>query len=208
MKGRWPITLMCQVLQVSASGYFRWDACTRGTGHGTRRRHSDDALLVHIRAIHEQLRGEYGWPRMHRELLARGLRVGKERVRRLMQRHGIRAKGKRKFVVTTDSAHRLPAAPDLVQRRFTPAAPNVTLPRFHVQQEVDNFRGTENRNERRQAAQEAVHTGVQGGGRQARGVGRRSRGRTSPRRAGGDAGQLVQAWHCVGRRQRRGGPGQ
>jgi len=36
MKGRWPITLMCQVLQVSASGYFRWDACTRGTGHGTR----------------------------------------------------------------------------------------------------------------------------------------------------------------------------
>lgn len=62
---------------------------------------------------------------MHRELLARGLRVGKERVRRLMQRHGIRAKGKRKFVVTTVSAHRLPVAPDLVQRRFTPAAPNV-----------------------------------------------------------------------------------
>ena len=62
---------------------------------------------------------------MHRELLARGLRVGKERVRRLMQRHGIRAKGKRKFVVTTDSAHRLPVAPDLVQRRFTPSAPNV-----------------------------------------------------------------------------------
>ena len=38
----------------------------------------------------------------------------------------------------------------------------LTLPRFHVQQEVDNFRGTENRNERRQAAQAAVHTGIQG----------------------------------------------
>lgn len=125
MKGRWPITLMCQVLQVSASGYFRWNVCTRDTKPGARRRHSDDALLVHIRSIHEQLRGEYGWPRMHRELLARGLRVGKERVRRLMQHHGIRAKGKRKFVVTTDSAHRLPVAPDLVQRRFTPPAPNM-----------------------------------------------------------------------------------
>jgi len=125
MKGRWPITLMCQVLQVSASGYFRWNAPTRGAKHGARRRHSNEALLAHIRAIHEQLRGEYGWPRMHRELLARGLRAGKERVRRLMQRHGIRAKGKRKFVVTTDSAHRLPVAPDLVQRRFTPSAPNV-----------------------------------------------------------------------------------
>ena len=62
---------------------------------------------------------------MHRELLTRGLRVGKERVRRLMQRHGIRGKGRREFVVTTDSAHRLPVAPDLVQHRFTPAAPNV-----------------------------------------------------------------------------------
>jgi len=125
MKGRWPITLMCEVLQVSPGGYFRRDAAKHGSGQGRRGLHSDEALLVHIRAIHKQLHGEYGWPRMHRELLARGLRVGKERVRRLMQCHGIRAKGKRKFVVTTDSAHRLPVAQDLVQRRFTPAAPNV-----------------------------------------------------------------------------------
>jgi transposase InsO family protein len=62
---------------------------------------------------------------MHKELLARSLRVGKERVRQLMQRHGIRAKGKRKFVVTTDSKHQMPVAPDLVQRRFNPGAPNM-----------------------------------------------------------------------------------
>ena len=37
------------------------------------------------------------------ELVARGIRVGKERVRKLMQRHGIKARGKRKFVVTPDS---------------------------------------------------------------------------------------------------------
>ncbi|CAM3904333.1 IS3 family transposase [Paracidovorax anthurii] len=124
MKGRWPIVLMCEALQVSASGYYHWNASTRSSEEGRRRLHSDEALLAHIRAIHRQLRGEYGWPRMYRELRARGLRVGKERVRRLMQRHGIRAKGKHKFVVTTDSAHRLPVAPDLVQRRFTPATPN------------------------------------------------------------------------------------
>jgi transposase InsO family protein len=46
-------------------------------------------------------------------------------VRLLMQQHGIRAKGKKKFVVTTDSKHHLPVAPDLVQRRFVPAAPNL-----------------------------------------------------------------------------------
>jgi transposase InsO family protein len=81
-------------------------------------------LLAHILAIHEQLIGEYGWPRMHKELLARGVRVGKERVRLPMQRHGIRAKSKKKFVVSTDSRHHSPVAPDQVQRRFTPVAPN------------------------------------------------------------------------------------
>jgi hypothetical protein len=75
MKARWPITLMCEVLEVSASGYFSWEAAGRRPERGPGRSHSDEALLAHIRAIHEQLRGEYGWPRMHKELLARGLRV-------------------------------------------------------------------------------------------------------------------------------------
>jgi putative transposase len=77
-----------------------------------------------MRSIHAQVKGEYGWPRMHKQLLAKGIRVGKERVRRLMQQHGIKAKTKRKFVVTTDSRHNLPVAPDLVQRRFNPEVPN------------------------------------------------------------------------------------
>lgn len=124
MKGRWPITLMCEVLGVSPGGYFGWDADRHRDRSSPVRSLSDEALLAHMRAIHEQLRAEYGWPRMHKELLARGHRVGKERVRQLMQRHGLRAKGKRKFVVTTDSAHHLPIAPDLVQRRFNPTAPN------------------------------------------------------------------------------------
>ena len=125
MKGRWPITLMCEVLEVSPSGYFSWSGSAQQAGGGPARWHSDEALLAHIRAVHTQIGGEYGWPRMHKELLARGLRVGKERVRQLMQRHGIKAKGKRKFVVTTDSKHLMPVAPDLVQRRFNPAAPNM-----------------------------------------------------------------------------------
>lgn len=64
---------------------------------------------------------------MYKELHAKGLRIGKERVRKLMASHGIRAKTKRKFVVTTDSKHNLAVAPDLVQRRFTPQAPNQLL---------------------------------------------------------------------------------
>jgi putative transposase len=61
---------------------------------------------------------------MWKELQARGIRVGKERVRLLMQRNGIKARGKRKFVVTTDSKHDLPIAPNLLNRDFTQEAPN------------------------------------------------------------------------------------
>ena len=125
-KARWPVSLACEVLGVSTSGYFehqrrRAYGGPRQPGGG---RVGNEALLAHMRAIHAEVKGEYGWPRMHKELLARGIRVGKDRVRKLMQQHGIRAKTKRKFVVTTDSKHSLPVAPDLVQRRFNPQEPN------------------------------------------------------------------------------------
>jgi putative transposase len=85
---------------------------------------SSGALLAHIKAIHRQVKGEYGWPRAWKELLANSVREGKERVRRLMVQHGIKAYTKRKFKAKTDSAHRLPAAPNLIQRDFSAALPN------------------------------------------------------------------------------------
>ena len=129
----WPVTLQCEVLGVSASGYFERQVrlqagTTRGTaqqiGRG-RQRVSDEALLAHIKAAHAGSKGEYGWPRIWKELQAQGVRVGKERVQKLMQLHGIKARGKRRFVVTTtDSKHDLPIAPNLLARDFSPATPN------------------------------------------------------------------------------------
>ena len=124
MRRQYPVSVSCEVLEVGASGYFNWLHRRESGQGGPAHRLSDEALLAHIRAIHAEVKGEYGWPRMHKELLARGIRVGKDRVRKLMQQHGIRAKTKRKFVVTTDSKHSLPVAPDLVQRRFNPQEPN------------------------------------------------------------------------------------
>ena len=88
------------------------------------KRISNAALVVHIKAIHAELKEEYGWPKMWKELLACGMRVGKVRVRKTMQLHGIKARGKRKFVVTTDSKHNRPIAPNLLVRDFTPEAQN------------------------------------------------------------------------------------
>jgi transposase InsO family protein len=120
----WPVSLACEVLGVSSSGYHQRKAREINDASGPRRRISDDALLVHIRAIHAEVKGEYGWPRVWKELLARGIRVGKERVQKLMQQHGIRARAKRKYKATTDSRHSLPVAPNLLARQFNPGAPN------------------------------------------------------------------------------------
>ena len=119
----WPIRVQCRVLGVSVSGYHQHLARRREIAQ--RRHLSDEALLVHIRAAYAEHRGAYGWPRIWRQLRAHGIGVGKQRVQRLMQRHGIRARGKRRFgITTTDSRHDLPIAPNLLNRNFTPAAPN------------------------------------------------------------------------------------
>ncbi len=119
----WPIRVQCRVLGVSVSGYHQHVARRRKI---SQRRHlSDEALLVHIRAVYAENREAYGWPRIWRELRERGIRVGKQRVQRLMQQHGIRARGKRRFrVTTTDSRHELPVAPNLLNRNFSVSAPN------------------------------------------------------------------------------------
>jgi transposase InsO family protein len=120
----WPICVQCRVLLVSVSGYHNHLA--QLVDIAKRRHLSDEALLVHISAVYAENRGAYGWPRIWRELVRRGIRVGKQRVQRLMKKHGIQARGKRKFrVTTTDSRHDLPIAPNMLDRNFTLAAPNL-----------------------------------------------------------------------------------
>jgi putative transposase len=119
----WPISVQCRVLRVSVSGYH--EHLARRVEIAQRRHLSDEALLVHISAVYAENRGAYGWPRIWRQLRAQGIRVGKLRVQRLMQKHGIQARGKRRFrVATTDSRHNLPVAPNVLDRKFLVAAPN------------------------------------------------------------------------------------
>jgi transposase InsO family protein len=114
------LTEMCSVLEVSVSGYRAWK---RG-GKPDRKRLTDDQTVAVIRAIHAELKGAYGSPRMIRELRLRGFTAGKERVERLMRENGIRARHKRRYKVTTDSKHGFPVARNLLARDFSPAAPN------------------------------------------------------------------------------------
>ncbi len=114
---------MCAVLDVSESSYRSWKS-GGNPQRKQRKRLTDAQMLTLIQAIHVEFKGAYGSPRMVRELRLRGFPASKERVERLMQENGIKAKHKRRFKVTTDSKHNLPIAPNLLNRNFTPDAPN------------------------------------------------------------------------------------
>ena len=110
---RYPLVDLCEVLDVSISGYRAWK---RG-GRPDRQRLTDAQMLALIQAIHTELKGAYGSPRMMRELRTRGFPASKERVERLMRENGIHARHK----VTTDSKHGFPSlticSPETSHRR-------------------------------------------------------------------------------------------
>jgi len=119
-KAQYPIAALCRALEVSRAGYYAWAA--RGP---TQRDDADARLLTHVRLAHRASGGIYGSPRVHRELRAKGEVVGRHRVARLMRKARIVGVGKRRFrPKTTDSAHALPIAPNVLDRRFDIDAPN------------------------------------------------------------------------------------
>jgi putative transposase len=117
---RWyPLDILCRVLRVSRAGYYAWLR-----GHIGKREQSDAALLADIRRIHSENDRNYGSPRVYRNLRNAGVSCSKQRVERLMRDNGLCAKHRRKFKVTTDSAHNMPVAPNILAGRFEWAQPN------------------------------------------------------------------------------------
>ena len=87
---------MCRLLGVSLSGYYAWTK-----RRPSRRALADAALVAEIRAAHEASHGTYGAPRIHADLIAKGIHLGRKRVARLMSAAGIAGVSRRKFVTTT-----------------------------------------------------------------------------------------------------------
>ncbi|KYG11275.1 hypothetical protein BE21_57910 [Sorangium cellulosum] len=109
------VLVLCAVLQITRSGYYAWAKRSESA-----RAKADAQLGAQIRAVHHKSRGRYGSPRVHAELRARGIRVGKKRVARLMRAQRLAACRKRRFRRTTDSRHKGPIAPNVIERQFDP----------------------------------------------------------------------------------------
>jgi putative transposase len=108
------IAMMCRVLGVSRAGYYAFRE------RAPRKRAAQQGRLrVEVEQVFQASHQRYGSPRVYRELLARGIRCGLRQVAELMRRAELRARPRRRFVVTTQSSPAANAAPNLVQRQFS-----------------------------------------------------------------------------------------
>ena len=114
-----PATRLCQVLDVSPSGYYAWRRRPPSA-----REMANQKLVEKIRAVHAQSRETYGSPRVYRDLIEQGVVCSENRVARLMRLHHIRAKQTRRYKVTTKRNKRHPVAPNVLRRNFVADRPN------------------------------------------------------------------------------------
>jgi putative transposase len=106
-RDEFPVSRMCQVLNVSSSGYYAWR-----TRPVSAREVANRHLVEKIKAVHAESHETYGSPRIYRELKDDGLACSENRIARLMRRHGIRAKQAR------------PVAPNVLRRDFVADRPD------------------------------------------------------------------------------------
>ena len=114
-----PVSLMCESLDVSRSGYYAWRQHQPSV-----RQQASTQLMDRIKRVFDAHKGRAGAPRITRLLRQEGLMVSRKRVANLMRINGLRAKAARKYKATTNSNHNLPVAPNLLQQDFTATAPN------------------------------------------------------------------------------------
>lgn len=118
---RYSVSLQCEVLVVSRSGYYQW--CKRSVSV---RERANVALVARMKVLHQLHQGRYGSPRMTVALQREGYACSRNRVARLMREHGLRARTKRRYCRTTVSDH-TKASENLVKRTFAVSAPDRVL---------------------------------------------------------------------------------
>ena len=115
----YPVLVMCNVLEVSSSGYYAW----RGRPE-SRRSREDRKLKAIIWSVFEESRQTYGSPRILDELRDQGIRCGRKRVVRLMKEDQMVPKKARRFRRTTAAVPNHTKAPNVLGREFKVDAPD------------------------------------------------------------------------------------
>ena len=114
-----PVKLLCRQLGVQRSAYYDWRVQP-----GKVIAPEELALRRRMKELFAASRGSLGSRMMRQNLRQEGFEIGRDKTRRLMKSLKLKVKQKRKYKVTTDSNHTLPVADNVLNRDFSPAAPN------------------------------------------------------------------------------------
>ncbi|MDQ1146226.1 putative transposase [Bacillus sp. SORGH_AS 510] len=114
---------MCEVLNVSKSGYYKW-LKKQNQPQSEKEVYRSEIKQKISKSFHESF-GTYGSPRVHADLVEWGYIISQKTVARMMKEMGLKATSKEKFVVTTDSNHDLYIYPNLLNRQFDVEEPNL-----------------------------------------------------------------------------------
>ena len=122
-RSRYRIAKMAQWLQVSKSGYYAWRSRPKSL-----RCMENESLLEEIVRIHTASRGIYGSRKITHEINRKSEKpVNHKRIERIIRENGIRSKSHKKYKATTNSAHNLPVAENILNRDFTADKPGQKL---------------------------------------------------------------------------------
>jgi putative transposase len=114
-----PVRMMCRLLLISASGYYDW------RDRSPSKRTKENAVLANkIKAIFDEEKQRVGAQRIKKRLNFQGICVSRHRIARIMRENEWRARAAKKFKATTNSNHKLPVAPNLLQQKFSASKTN------------------------------------------------------------------------------------
>jgi putative transposase len=116
---QYPVTLLCEVLAVSPSGFYAWHR-----RQPSQRIVDNQRILIHIRAVFFASKQRFGSRLVHQALRDQGIWISRHRVARLMRQAGLQARRARRYRPTTQSHHRHPIASHVLQRDFNAHRPD------------------------------------------------------------------------------------
>lgn len=113
---RWPIAVLCRVLQVTRAAFYSWIKRKPSANQEKQQQIVNEIQRIHTLPRHQ----DYGSPRLHRELVKQGIACSENTVAKLMRDNNIQARNTPRFrITTTDSNHDLPIAPNRLDQQFT-----------------------------------------------------------------------------------------
>jgi putative transposase len=113
------VNRLCLMLGIRRSSYYAWKK-----RKPSQQAQNNQTLIAQIRRIHKKYRKTYGSPRMYVQLKKEEIPCSQKRVARLMRQDGLKGQRKYRKVITTNSNHDFPVAPNVLNREFSAEKPN------------------------------------------------------------------------------------